>query len=249
MPDSVLGWTRDEHIDRVLDTLGRTGDATLRARMESDINFAQLAFWKLLDWKFAYKNGVEDSVSFTLATGTSTYVLNTASIGYEMRNTDIDKLYIIDPSYSRTLDKTTLRKIRSNDPGRVSTGAPIVYAGSKHNEVEVWPIPDSSVNGVEVFVDGKVLPTWLSTSNQYTSIPIEYQETFNQYFLYRTLSRERDPQQKEELIIFKDMLKTDIQYDLKEVESNLSIQLGDEPGNGDQYPGLENTLKAWNNSF
>lgn len=248
MPDPILGFTRDEHIDRVLDTLGRTGDATLQTRMQTDINFAQLGFWKMLDWKFAYKNGVNDNVKFALVANTSVYTLNTAAVGYEIRNTDIDRLYIISSNYSRTIDKVSLRDIRAMDPGRESVGAPVVYAQSSHNKIEVWPIPDATVAGTDVYIDAKVMPAWLTNGSDYTTIPVEFQETFNQYLLYRTLSRERDPQQKEELLILKDMLKTDVEYDLKEVESNLRINLEGEAGS-DNYPGLQNTLNKWNDSF
>jgi hypothetical protein len=249
MPDSVLGFTRDEFIDRVLDTIGRSDDSSLRTRMQTDINFAQLAFWKMNDWKFAHKNGVTDLVKFTLQTGVSTYTLNTATVGYEIRNTEIDRVYIIDPSYARTLDRITLREIRSIDPSRQATGAPSVYSESHHNQIEVWQIPDASVNGIDVYIDAKVMPAWLTNGTDYTNIPVEYQETFYQYFLYRTLSRERDPRQKEELQIFKDMLKTDVEFDGRELENTLHIKLPGEERQSTAYPGIPNVLKRFDRDF
>lgn len=250
MPDPILGLNRDEVVAQVLDSIGRTGDTALQTRLNTDINFAQLAFWKMLDWKFAYKDGLTDLVKFDIATGQSVYTLNTATVGFEIRNTDIDKLHIIDPAYQRTLDKVSSRDIRIADPGRQVLGPPTCYAGIKHNQVEIWPIPDLALNGIAVYVDAKVMPAWIAQSTDYTSIPVEYQETFIQYFLYRTLSRERDPRQTEELQIFKDMLKTDIQYDLREVENTLHIKLPEEEAShGGDYPGMSNILKNFNRDF
>lgn len=249
MADPILGLNRDEIVASVLDTLGRTGDTVLQTRLNRDINFAQLKFWKLYDWKFAHKNGVTDVVKFTLQTGVTSYILDTATVGYEIRNTDIEKLYIIDPAYSRTIDKVSLRDIRMADPGRQSVGPPTVYAPYKHNGLDIWPIPTAALNGVDVYIDGKVMPAWIANSNDYPSVPIEYQETFIQYFLVRTLSRERDPRQKEEMLIFKDMLATDIECDLRELENNLHIRLGNEAVDNSNYPGIDNVLKSFNDDF
>lgn len=249
MADPILGLNRDEIVESILDTVGRPGDTTLQTRLNRDINFAQLAFWKLRDWKFAYKNGLTDNVKFPLQAGVTSYVMNTATVGFEIRNTDVDKIYIIDPAHQRTLDKVSSRDIRAADPGRQSTGDPTVYAPYKHNGIDVWPIPDDSLAGVDVYIDAKVLPSWISLGSDYPSVPIEYQETFMQYFLYRTLSRERDPRQEKELIIFKDMLKTDTEHDLREIENNLHIRLGDEYIDGSNYPGMANILKSFDNGF
>lgn len=250
MADPILGLNRDEIVANVLDSIGRTGDTVLQTRMNTDINFAQLAFWKMLDWKFARKNGLTDLVSFSIVTSQTVYTLNTATVGYEIRNTDIDKLYIVDPSFQRTLDKISARDLRIADPGRQALGPPDVYAPIKHNQIEIWPIPDASLNGVVIYIDAKVMPAWISEGDDYSSIPIEFQETFIQYFLYRTLSRERDPRQTEELQIFQNMLKTDIQFDLREVENTLHIKLPEEEmSGGSNYPGYANTLKKFNDGF
>ena len=251
MPDSIQGFTRIEMVTKVLDTMGRSTDNTLKARLNDDINFAQLAFWKVMDWKFTYKNGVQDSMKFTLVTGQTIYTLNTATIGYEMRNTDIDRMYVLDPSFARTIHKLPSRDLRRYDPGSQVEGFPEAYAPYKHNAVEVWPVPDANANGKDIYLDGKILPTWLSSDSQYSVIPIEYQETFLQYLLVRTLSRERDPRQGEELAIFKDMLKVDQQYDLKEVENNLRIKWPEEEvgADGTQYPGVTNAVRNWWNSL
>lgn len=248
MPNSVLGFTRLELVTKVLDALGRSTDTTLKARLNDDINFAQLTFWKLLDWKFAYKNGLEDSITFPLVLSQTSYTLNTATIGAEMRGTEIDKVYVIDPQYSRTIHKVNLRDIRNYDPGRQVTGFPEIYAVTKHNEIDLWPIPDSNAAGIDVYIDGKTMPTWLDADDDYPSIPIEYQETFYQYFLARTMSRERDPRQAEELAIFKDMLKNDQAYDLREVESNLRFKWPEEElVDNSAYPGVNNLVRnIWN---
>lgn len=228
MPSATLGWTRDEIVTKVLDTMARPSDATLQARLQEDINFAQVRFWKMTDWRFAYKNGVADTFRILMATGTSTYTLNTANCGYEARVTDLERAYFITTSFGKPLFKTDLRQIRLWDPARQSSGVPEYYAASAHNSIEIWPIPSSTVNGEYLYFDGKVLPSFISTSGAYPTIPVEYQETFIQYLLVRAYSREGDPRQTTELQVFKDMLAADVRHDSKEVESNLRMKTAEE---------------------
>lgn len=228
MSDPILGFTRDEIITKVLGSIGRLNNGTLRIRLQDDINFAQIAFWKMYNWRWGMKNGISDNMFFTLVTGQTTYTLNTATIGYEMRNTDIDKIHIVNPSWARVLNKVTEREIRAIDPQRASLTMPEMYCNSGNNKIDLWPIPNTEQNGVIVYIDGKVMPPYISSGNQYPDIPIEYQETFIQYFLARTLSVERDPQQATELKIADKLIRVDKDYDLQEVEQNLRIKFPEE---------------------
>lgn len=228
MPSATLGWNRDEIVSKILDTLGRTGDSTLQSRLQEDINFAQLTFWKFYDWRWGATNGLTDGVYLTLVTGTNTYTLNTSGITVEMRNTDVSKLYMTDATFARVLIKAELRELRTWDPGKTNQQCPEFYAESGNNSIELWPKPTSTVNGLKIYVDGKRMPTFITTGAAYPDVPIEYQETFIQYLLVRALSRERNATATAELAIFKDMLKNDLQCDLKEIESNLRMKWPEE---------------------
>lgn len=240
MPSSTLGWTRLEIVNKILDSIGRSNDSTARSRLSEDINFAQLSFWKEFNWKFGWKNGITDSLRFALIASTSEYTLNTATIGKEMRASNIAKIYATDTNYIRDLIKCDLQEIRHADPGLQNTGFPVKYAISSDNRVVVWPVPTSTEAGKYLYIDGKVQPTFLSLDGDYPDTPIEYQETFMQYLLVRALSRERDPRQTEELAIYREMLKRDKSFDLQQLESNLRIKEADEVvGNGLARPTVQ----------
>ena len=228
MPDPIKGWTRDEIITKVLASIGRSNNGSLRLRLQEDINMAQIAFWKKNDWRWGYKNGIQDNMFFTLNAGQTVYTLNTATIGYEMRNTDIDRLHVVTPSYARVINKVTEREIRAIDPQRASINFPELYCNSGNNQIDLWPIPSTTVAGTIIYIDGKVLPKFMQAGSDYPDCPIEYQESFIQYFLARTLSVERDPQQITELKIADALLKVDKDYDLKEIESNLRMKFPEE---------------------
>jgi len=228
MPSNTLGWTRSEIISKVLDTVGRSGDITLQTRLKEDINFALLQFWKHFKWRFGQKSGVDDSCELTLVAGQAIYTLNTTTIGYEMRGRDIAKIYATNVSYARDLKRVSLRDIRIDNPSNDDTGFPEVYAVVDHNRIVVHPIPDATANSKKLYLDGKVMPTFMTLDADYPDIPIEYQETFIQYLLYKTLSRERDPAADKELLIYKDMLKGDVQADLSDAETNQRVKMADE---------------------
>ena len=68
----------------------------------------------------------------------------------------------------------------------------------------------------------------MQAGSDYPDCPIEYQESFIQYFLARTLSVEDLSQQITELKIADALLKVDKDYDLKEIESNLRMKFPEE---------------------
>lgn len=256
MPSATSGWTRDELIMKVLDTLGRTTDTTLKARMQEDINFAQLGFWKLFDWKFARTNG--SSQSFTcyvaLADGSARYSTTQTDVSgnsVSIRTSDIEKVYLsynaANPSsttyqkFSRVLKRVENRDQILADPGFEDTGIPEYYYPIGNDKIEIWPYPDTSkntpadlvdaTNGTYLWIAGKRMPNFMDDSGDYPDIPIEYQETFYQYLLWRTLSRERDPRQTDELAILNAMVANDKRTDLSEPDNNLRMKWPEEEFN------------------
>ncbi len=228
MPSSTLGFNRGEIIDKVLDTLGRTGDVELQTRLRDDINLGQLDFWKRFDWKFGRKNGVQDGLSVTLVAGQGVYTLNTAEIGFEMRVTDIDKLYSVDPQYASVLTRVELREVRMADPMLQQRAFPNCYAAVDKNRIQVWPIPSTTAAGQILYIDGKVMPVFMAADSDYPDIPIEYQDTFIHYMTMLGYKRENDPRWKELLADFEKMIKEDKQNDLREVENNLRMKWPEE---------------------
>lgn len=228
MPSSIAGFTRGEIIAKVLDTLGRSGDITLQTRLQEDINLAQLDFWKRFDWKFGRKNGVADGLAIQLIAGQGVYILDTPEIGHEMRGTDVDKIYSIDPQYASVLTKVELREIRMTDPMLQQQAFPDCYALIDKHRIQVWPIPSTTVNGQILYVDGKVLPTFMEDDTDFPDIPIEYQDSFIQYLTVLAYKRENDPRWKELLMDFEKMIREDKQADLNEVESSLRMKWPEE---------------------
>jgi len=269
MPNSTLGWTRLEIINKILDTLGRSTDAIVLARLKEDINFAQLAFWKMFDWKWGKMFGGSQNGLYTpIVDQQSQYETTTVTINlppiftYTFRPQDIDKVYIsynpTNPSdttylkYTTTLIKVESRELRIASPGFNQCGVPTHYAINDNKTIEIFPVPNTTLGtpsdliGQYLWFDAKRMPTFMVNDTDYPDIPIEYQETFMQYFLCRSLSRERDPRMDQELLIFKDMLKQDKQTDLAEVESNLRIKFAEE----ELIPSTQNNLtwNLWNNN-
>jgi len=253
MPSATSGWNRDELIMKVLDTLGRTTDTTLKARMQEDINFAQLGFWKLFDWKFARTQG--GSTTFTcyqaLANQTARYSTTQTDSGgntVAIRTSDIEKVYlgynVSNPSsttyqkFSRVLKRVENRDQILADPGFEDTGIPEYYYPVGNDKIEIWPPPDTSkntpvdlvdaTNGTYLWIAGKRMPNFMDDSTDYPDIPIEYQETFYHYLLWRTLSRERDPRQTDELAILNAMVANDKRTDLSEPDNNLRMKWPEE---------------------
>lgn len=247
--DALLGWTRLEIVNKVLDSLGRSNDGLLKSRLNEDINMAQLAFWKFHDWTFAYKQlNFVDNFRFVLVNAQFEYVLTTLQCNFEARTSDIDKIYLIsnNNTYDRVLTKITSREYRTMDIGS-HTGPPEFWAPVSHNKIQFWPVPDAAVvaQNTMAYMDGKVMPTFLSADGQYSSIPIEYQESFIQYLLVRALSRERDPRQVEEANIFQSMLRRDIEHNLRDTESNLRMKWAEEEFLPD-YGRTDLLSKIWN---
>lgn len=247
MPSSTQGWNRGEIVAKVLDTLGRTGDITLQVRLGEDINLAQLDFWKRFDWKFGRKNGVQDGLSLTLVVGQGVYTLNTAEIGFEMRVTDIDKIYSVNPQYASVLPKVELREIRMTDPMLQQQSFPDCYATVDKNRIQVWPIPSTSVAGQILYIDGKVMPTFMTQDADYPDIPIEYQDSFIHYLTMLAYKRENDPRWKELLADFEKMLREDKQADLNEVEHNIRFKWPEEEISGGRY--RDPRAIAWHSMF
>ncbi len=250
MPSATQGWNRGEIVDKVLDTLGRTGDIELETRLLEDINFAQLHFHKMLDWKYLRKNGVQDGLSLTLVAGQGVYTLNTAEIGFEMRVTDVDKIYSVNPQYASVLTRVDQREIRLTDPQLQQTSFPDCYAAVDHNRIQVWPIPSTSVNGQILYIDGKVQPAFMTLDADYPDIPIEYQEAFLQYLTILGYKRENDPRWKDLMAEFEKQLREDKQNDLREVESNLRMKWPEEELNGGRNSDAAATAwhRMWNNN-
>lgn len=247
--DALLGWTRLEIVNKVLDSLGRSNDGLLKSRLNEDINMAQLAFWKFHDWTFAYKQlNFVDNFRFVLVNAQFEYVLTTLQCNFEARTSDIDKIYLIsnNNTYDRVLTKITSREYRTMDIGS-HTGPPEFWSPVSHNKIQFWPVPDAAVvaQNTMAYMDGKVMPTFLSADGQYSSIPIEYQESFIQYLLVRALSRERDPRQVEEANIFQSMLRRDIEHNLRDTESNLRMKWAEEEFLPD-YGRTDLLSKIWN---
>lgn len=249
MPSSTLGWTRLEIITSVLDTIGRTGDATLKAKLDNEINLYQLRFWKLYDWKFGHYDGADDGV--TLVPAVSTIGVNSNGAGFNLRTTDIEKVVLGDLTsrLTQTLTKMHQRDIIKLDPtivaGTPTFGVPRAWYTVDDDRISLYPLPNATViANCALYLYGRRMPTFMDADGDYPDIPIEYQETFIQYCVYRALNRERDPRSSEELILFEKMLKEDKQYDLEELESNYRIKYIEEELGGDGDPSLDNVL--WN---
>jgi len=247
MPSAVSGWNRGEIIDKVLDTLGRSGDVTLSTRLKEDINLAQLDYWKRFDWKWGRKNGVQDSLSITLVAGQGVYTLNAAEIGYEMRVADVDKIYSINTQYASVLNKVDLREIRLTDPSLQQQSFPDCYAAIDKNRIQLWPIPSTVVNGQILYVDGKVMPTFMDDDADYPDIPIEFQDAFIHYITILAYKRENDPRWKDMLADFEKSVREDKQADLAEVESNLRMKWPEEELNTGRNRDPEG--QAWRSMF
>lgn len=267
--DSINGLTKGEIITMVLDTLGRTTDAVLQERLRSDINLAQLGFWKLFDWKFARTDGSAayfgnyQSLVDNIATY-STDVTNSIGNRIIIRTSDIERVYIgWDPEglvdhkpFARTLKKIENRDAILRDPGSDWTGVPEYYFITGNTTIEILPYP-STTNGTpaeligqQLWIAGKRMPIFMDDDGDYPDIPIEYQETFYQYLLWRTLSRERDPRQVEELAILEKMIKQDKQTDLAELDSNLRLKWPEEElVDYCDTPGLFNISKKFWDDF
>lgn len=245
MPNSILGWTRLEIVNKVLDTLGRAEDSVLKSRLNEDINLEQLDFWKSLDWSFGKFSGVEDNIGITLVAGDGVYTLDTATISVEMRTKDIDSIYCITQQKASKLVKLSLRELRILDPGMTSTGFPTHYAKIDENRIQLWPTPRAEDAGVILYIDGKRMPTFMTSDSDYPDIPIENQKTFIDFITAHALNRERDPSAVTQLQIAEKSIVKDKQSENYDMESSARIKYPEEETLPNDYTNY--TRAAWFN--
>lgn len=223
MPTAIVGFTRDEAINQIIDIIGNNS-ATFLTYLQTNITSWEYEFYYLHDWSFAHVNGVADSVDLAVVANTSSYTLNTATIGYEMDSLNVEAIYSQTSGNERKLIPTTLRDIRISDPKQASTGKAMFYAPYGRQGITLWPTPNANET---LYIDGKIHGTELN-SNITIPIPYKFQELFIQFCLTKALRRERDPRATSELQVFSNQLKYAIAEDLRYLESNLRMKTTNE---------------------
>ena len=218
-PTAITGFTRDEIISQLQDTVGNSS-SSFQSALTTNITAWLYQFCKLADWSWLYKNGVANSLSFSTANGTSAYTMNTVTCGFELNATNIESIYSQTTGKKRKLIKLELNDLRTGDPGQDSTGDPYFWSPYGRQGIVLYPTPTTTET---LYIDGKVHGAELTT-NVTLPVPYECQELFFQFCLTKALRRERDPRSKEELAIFGQMLKLEIAANMNEIESSLRFK-------------------------
>lgn len=226
---TLTGYSRNEIIQIVLDM---TGDGSSKFRNHMVQNFAawQMEFFSLHDWNFAH-NTPRCTPEPILRTIEGERCYSVPDIGSPTLNADqIESIVCISQGQGRKLTKTTLSEIRLNDPEGIQTGRPMFYFPLTMTEIELWPVP----NVVEEFVvEGKFEANAAASFTNITDfspldIPYKYQDCFLQFIFCKGLRYQRDPRQKDEILIFKDQLRIAIAEDMRNLESNLRMKTTNE---------------------
>lgn len=210
------------------------------------MSFYVFEFWKEYEWRFGNVIGRVDNVGITLVTSQDVYTLDTATIGKEMRVNGIDTIYSVDTTYRRTLELIGLNEMRVKYDD-ADTGFPTKYAMVDNNRIKLYPRPSSTENGQILYIDGRVLPTPIADGDSYPDIPIEYQSSFIQYVLARTLKIENNPRANEELSLFYQMKDRDMKVDLTTQKSSLRFKYEEEESNKDGSDYSDPGKYIWSN--
>jgi len=220
-PLPIVGFTRDQFIDNLVDTVGNTS-ASFRAQCVNNMTAWVEQFYAESDWKFTYKNGVADNFKFTSLPGVSTYTINTANFGFESDATYIESVYTQTLGQQRKLIKFELQDLRVGDPGQICKGYPNYWFPSGNKGVVLYPTPMSGQSET-IYCDGKVIGQEIN-SNVVLPIPYKLQDLFFQFCLCKCLRRERDPRRKEETQYYEIDKRKAISDDIRDEESNLRFE-------------------------
>jgi len=220
-PTAIVGFTRNQFIDNIVDTVGNRS-ATFRAQCETNITSWVLEFYAESDWGFTYKNGVNDLFRFSTIAGQSTYVINTANFGFESETQYIESIYSQTAGQQRKLIKFTLQDLRVSDPGQIAQGWPQYWFPAGNKEVVIYPTPMAGTTET-LFCDGKVIGQEIN-SNITLPIPYKFQDLFFQFCLVKCLRRERDPRRGEEKQSFELAKRSAIADDIRDEDSNLRFE-------------------------
>lgn len=219
VPTALTGFTRDQFITQIMDTVGNSS-ASFQSALESWITAWLYQFFKLTDWTWLHKNGVADGMSFTTSNGVANYTMNTATCGYEINGTNIESVYIQTTGKARKLVKIDSDSLRTGDPGQEASSDPYFWAPFGRQGITLYPTPTATET---IYLDGKIHGAELN-SNITIPIPYECHEILFQWCLTKALRRERDPRAKEELAILGPMLKVEITANMLELESTLRMK-------------------------
>jgi hypothetical protein len=154
--------------------------------MTTALFLAELRFCKLHDWAFLNKQ----NLSLTVSSGTNTYDLSVANIGFYMQCSNVRTIW--SAAGNQPLQKTTLERIRqmdADDNDGSTNRYPEFWAPVNDNQILIWP---TVFKGTALKIDGKITPTALLTLSNYPTIPIHMQETFIEYLKAVALDREND---------------------------------------------------------
>ena len=206
MPSSTSGWSGDEIISYVQGYIGNS-DSEFQSYLATSLALAEFRYCKEHDWDFLNKQ----NLSLTVVSGTDEYTLSVANLGFYMKSSDIKRIYSV--AHNRYLKKVTLDEIRLLDPDKNdgSTAAEIEFwAPIGDNKIVVWP-PQFSDTTLKV--DGKVTPTALTTTSNYPTIPIHYQDSFIAFVLAMALERENDDRAAQKMTQAMMLIEKDKQAD------------------------------------
>jgi hypothetical protein len=185
MPSSTSGLTGTEILEFLRQYVGNQS-SSFTSFMTTALFLAELRFCKLHDWAFLNKQ----NLSLTVSSGTNTYDLSVANIGFYMQCSNVRTIW--SAAGNQPLQKTTLERIRqmdADDNDGSTNRYPEFWAPVNDNQILIWP---TVFKGTALKIDGKITPTALLTLSNYPTIPIHMQETFIEYLKAVALDREND---------------------------------------------------------
>lgn len=238
MATAGIGYSRNELSNSIMGMIGQQS-AKLQDYIYRNITAWQYQFYDLHDWSFAHNNSRATLVpTLTTVIGQRTYRVDTMGSPIVLTS-NIEFITCITPGFGRPLEDGTLRNFRMSDPEGRSRGRPTIWLPININTIELYPIP----NVVESFIiEGKAEPNFISgigaglPADYALDVPYKYQDLFLQFCFIKALRFERDPRRKEELLIFKDELRSAIAEDMRHLESNARMMTANEyHGSGAPY--------------
>lgn len=185
MPHVDTGFTGAEIRDYIVNFIGND-DSEFKTFVEQTLPLAEFRFAKIHTWKWLNKV----NLSLTVVSGTNEYTLNSSSIGFYMRASNVRNIF--NQTEGIYLKKTTLEKIRRGDPKTddgSATSNITHWAPIGTNRIMVYP---KTFEDTTLKIDGLISPPALHTMSNYPTVPYEYQQTFIDYVLSVCLFREND---------------------------------------------------------
>jgi hypothetical protein len=195
MSDSVKGYTKNEIISNVQNSIGNTS-TSMRNYLRTKFHWLESFICGKTDWSFLHQ-----TLSFNTVASTQSYGLTVANVGYDAD--DVELVY--DSTNGREIHPSNIRIFDKVDPKGDDEGEPTNYAFWEHRTIYFYKIPNDAF---AIKVRAKVRPTFSTAwaDSEYPVVSRDYQGVLQQGLEAIGKKYSKHSDWKEDWFLFKDAL-------------------------------------------